>query len=244
MDWPWSSATDFRANYFQVARSGVRGMSKRSIWRLVGLLALAVALTRVVIIFNKPVAPPGDTGRDEPSAKADPGVKTSEGRKGNPEQESGTNRKPSGAALASGNRFAAEQAAKTWDAMVRQLAETNSAPTEERIVQVKEAFDCLGKADQMDGMRLALNLLPDEQFPCLYGILFDKSENAEILDAIFSDALNRPEEIKLPAMKILAMDKQHPMFFESARILDATGELEPKVESDEKAESPEQGHAE
>lgn len=215
-------------------------MTKRSIWMLVGLLAAALALTLAVIVFDKPVAPPCHADREAPPTQTAYGANTSAGRKGNPHQESVQGGQPSGA----GGGFSAAQAAKIWDAMVRQFAETNSAPTEERIVRVKEAFDRLDKADQMAGMRLALNLLPDEQFPCLYGILFDKSENAEILDAIFSDALNRPEEIKLPAMKILAMDKQHPMFFESARILDATGELEPKVESDEKAESPEQEHAE
>jgi len=44
--------------------------------------------------------------------------------------------------------------------------------------------------------------LPDEQFPALYGLLFDKTQDFEVLDEIFSDALNRPEEIKVPLMKI------------------------------------------
>jgi hypothetical protein len=67
---------------------------------------------------------------------------------------------------------------------------------------------------------MALNLIPDEQFFVLYPILYDKGEPEEVLDAIFSDALNRDEEIKIPLMKELRKDKTHPMFFESARILD------------------------
>ncbi|MDD4017422.1 MAG: hypothetical protein PHV28_05705 [Kiritimatiellae bacterium] len=121
---------------------------------------------------------------------------------------------------------AAEKAVEAWETLVDQMAEMTDAPTRERRASVKEAFDKLGKAYQMDAIQTALNLLPDEQFTSLYGILFDKQENPEVLEEIFNDALNRPEEIKVPLMKELAKDKTHPMFFESARILDATGELD------------------
>ena len=80
----------------------------------------------------------------------------------------------------------------------------------------------------MDGIHRSLNLFPDEQFPSLYAILYDKTENPEVLDAIFSDALNRPEELKNPLMKELVKDNEHPCFFESARILDVIGELDAK----------------
>ena len=134
---------------------------------------------------------------------------------------------------------AAEKAVEAWETLVDQMAEMTDAPTRERRASVKEAFDKLGKADQMEAIQTALNLLPDEQFTSLYGILFDKQENPEVLDEIFNDALNRPEEIKVPLMKELAKDKTHPMFFESARILDATGELDKMAGEGEKPEAPE-----
>jgi len=125
-----------------------------------------------------------------------------------------------------GTGTAAEKAVEAWETLVDQMAEMTDAPTRERRASVKEAFDKLAKADQMDAVQMALNLLPDEQFTSLYGILFDKQGDPEVLDEIFNDALNRPEEIKVPLMKELAKDKNHPLFFESARILDATGELD------------------
>jgi hypothetical protein len=121
---------------------------------------------------------------------------------------------------------AAEKAVEAWEGLVDALAESKDVPTHERMMSVKEAFDAVAKKDQMDAIHTALNLVPDEQFAALYAILFDKQESEDVLDAIFSDALNRPEEIKVPLMKELAKDKTHPMYFESARILDATGELE------------------
>ena len=127
-----------------------------------------------------------------------------------------------------GKRTPREKAVETWEALVDQLAKQKDVSPAEQAPRVKEAFDQLDKADQMDGIQRSLNLLPDEQFPVLYAILYDKKENPEVLDAIFSDALNRPEELKNPLMKELVKDKEHPCFFESARILDVIGELEPK----------------
>jgi len=121
-----------------------------------------------------------------------------------------------------------EKAVEAWETLVDQLAEQKDASPQEQAARVKEAFDKLDKEDQMDGIHRSLNLLPDEQFPALYAILYDKTEDAEVLDAIFSDALNRPEELKNPLMKELVKDKEHPCFFESARILDVIGELDTK----------------
>ena len=113
-----------------------------------------------------------------------------------------------------------EQALAAWESLVDQVIEQKDVPADAQAKRVKEAFDRLNEEDQMDGIRRVLNLLPDERFPVLYAILYDKTENAEVLDAIFSDALNRPDEIKNPLMKELRQDREHPLFFESARILD------------------------
>lgn len=123
-------------------------------------------------------------------------------------------------------KTAREQAVESWDALIDTLAEQPAAPTPEQAQRVKESLHKLDKEDQLDGVQNALNLLPDEQFAVLYPVLFDKTENPEILDAIFSDALNRDEELKVPLMKELYKDKTHPMYTEAARILDATGELD------------------
>ena len=118
-----------------------------------------------------------------------------------------------------------ERAVANWESTVDRIVAETGVPAADQAKRVKEAFDSLDKQDQMDGIRRSLNLFQDEQFPALYDILFDKAEDPDVLDAIFSDALNRPEEIKNPLMKELVKDKEHQCFFESARILDVIGEL-------------------
>lgn len=119
-----------------------------------------------------------------------------------------------------------EQARHAWESLLDHLIEHSDAPPEGQASRVKAAFDELDPDDQLDGIRLALNLLPDEQFSALESILFDNTEQSEVLDAIFSDALNRPEAIKFPLLKELRKDREHPMFFESVRILDVTETVE------------------
>lgn len=115
---------------------------------------------------------------------------------------------------------------EAWEDFIDKVSEHEGSPTRERALQVRREFDKLDKADQLDGIQTSLNLLPDEQFPLLYPILFDKTVDPDVLDAIFSDGLNHDEEIKIPMMKEIYKDKTHPMWEEAERILDATGELD------------------
>ncbi len=115
------------------------------------------------------------------------------------------------------------------------IARTN-VPVRDQVRRVKEAFDKLDKDDQLDGIRHGLNLLPDDRFAVLDAILYDKGEDPEVLDAIFSDVLNRPEEIKMPILKDLSKDREHPMFFEAARILDVVGPEEERRINETKVE--------
>ena len=113
-----------------------------------------------------------------------------------------------------------EQALSAWESAVDQVLAQPDVPAAAQAPLVKQAFDNLDPEDQMDGIHLALNLLPDEQFAALQSILYDKAEPPDALDAIFSDALNRAEEIKIPLMQKLRKDRAHPMFPESLRILE------------------------
>lgn len=231
----------------------------QSKWLIGGLLALAFGL--VVYTFVSPKAADTSVGSEEATAAVQTkrGTKTakaseqgnggkelasaakSKGAKGGTSRQGHPSKGESDIAKDDAKKdpekqAAAEKAVEAWETLVDTLAESTEPVTKERMAKVKEAFDTLDSADQMDAIQRSLNLLPDEQFTSLFGILYDKTENPEILDAIFSDALNRPEEIKVPMMKDFLFDKTHPMFFESARILDVTGELDKMAGTDDQEE--------
>jgi len=115
---------------------------------------------------------------------------------------------------------AREAAVEKWDELVDGIVELEGELSDDRCLQLKRAFNKIQEGDKRDAIRYSLNLIPDDKFVAVVSILFDKSQPEEILNLIFSDALNRDEEVKVPLMREIRKDKTHPMFFESARILD------------------------
>lgn len=72
----------------------------------------------------------------------------------------------------------------------------------------------------------ALNLIPDENVMLLAGVLMDRTQPDEIVDAIFSDILNRDEDVKLPVMRQVLKDPKHPCWEDAAWIVDVTQDAE------------------
>jgi len=92
----------------------------------------------------------------------------------------------------------------------------------------RDKFRKLPKSRQAECLQRALNLVPDENVMLLAGILFDKTQDKELLNLVFNDVLNRDEDVKKPILKEIFKDKEHPNWADTAWILDVTGELPKK----------------
>lgn len=86
--------------------------------------------------------------------------------------------------------------------------------------EMRELFSALAPEAKLENIHHAMNLLPDETFSVINGILFDTTQPSEVIAVIFHDLLNRDEAIKYPVMEEIIKNKAHPMYVESARILD------------------------
>ena len=73
----------------------------------------------------------------------------------------------------------------------------------------------------------AVNLCEDEQFADMEKVYFDPGTAKEASETIFNDALNRPDEIKLPMLAKTLRNPAHPMAAESKEILEMYLDLEP-----------------
>ncbi len=94
------------------------------------------------------------------------------------------------------------------------------------------AFKSVPKARKDECLHRALNLVSDDHVLLLAGILFDKSIDKEYLELVFNDVLNRDEEVKKLILPKIFKDKDHPCWADTAWILDVTGELPQKEESE------------
>ncbi len=198
-------------------------MNRYKLFLIVGLMTLALVFVVVALRSSKTVAPVAVS----PSAReistdvisnAKPGVKRNPVAKVAEKSESKKKTLATGVPITEAT--VRRQSVEAWEKQIDDVIARTNVPVRDQSRRVKEAFDKLDKEDQLDGIRHGLNLLPDERFAVLYDVLYDKGEDSEVLDAIFSDALNRPEAIKMPILKALRKDREHPLFFESARILD------------------------
>ena len=118
----------------------------------------------------------------------------------------------------------AEKLVEVFDALTDGWMEGKAtrAPTMKDIDAFAESFRNVPADRKDECIHRALNLIPDENVMLLAGVLMDKQQPAEIVDAIFGDILNRDEAVKLPVLKEIIKDPKHKCWKDAAWILDVT----------------------
>ena len=107
---------------------------------------------------------------------------------------------------------------KIFDGLVKLQNEGNK-PTQRQVADFKAAFDKLSDEVKLENIPHAQNLFTDVSIDCLTAILFDDKEPEDVLSSIYYDLLNRPEELKMPIIRKLAADKNHPLSEEALDLL-------------------------
>jgi predicted HicB family RNase H-like nuclease len=107
---------------------------------------------------------------------------------------------------------------KLFDGLVKLQNEGNK-PTTKQVADFKAAFDKLSDEVKLENIPHAQNLFTDVSIDYLTVILFDTKEPKDVLSSIYYDLLNRPEELKMPIIRKLAADKNHPLSEEALDLL-------------------------
>lgn len=97
--------------------------------------------------------------------------------------------------------------------------------TMDEVKRFRETFNKVPKPRRDECLHRALNLVPDENVMLLAGILFDKTQDRDVLEEIYNDLLNRDEDVKRLILREIYKDREHPCWADTAWILDVTGEL-------------------
>ena len=115
------------------------------------------------------------------------------------------------------------QNVESFYAAIEKWREPRAAePTPQEMSEFCAAFDKIPEERKIDEIHHAINLIPDENLLLLAAILFDKSQNRDVIDAIYSDILNRDESVKMPVVEKIYQDREHPCWAEAAWLLDVT----------------------
>lgn len=113
-----------------------------------------------------------------------------------------------------------------WEERLDELL-TNEADNATTVRGLVSAMRGLPPEAQEEFAAHAVNLCEDEQFGQLEGVFHNPSTAAEVSEIIFNDALNRPDEIKLPMLAKTLRNPAHPMAGEAREILEMYLDLEP-----------------
>ncbi|MGA0111274.1 MAG: hypothetical protein ACO3PN_04130, partial [Chthoniobacterales bacterium] len=122
--------------------------------------------------------------------------------------------------------FPAGPEGMAWEDRLDELlpVDTDNATTVRALVG---AMGGLPPEAQEEFVAHAANLCEDDQFNLLAGIYLDQSTPFEVVEIIFNDALNRPDEISLPLLASTLRNPAHPMAGEAKEILEMYLDLEP-----------------
>lgn len=93
-------------------------------------------------------------------------------------------------------------------------------PEAAKAAQLLEMWPGLPPDGQIEVMQHIANLLPDDRFHLLHNTFTNAQTQEVILDVIMTDALNRPNGIKLPALLEVARAEGHPKAAEAREILE------------------------
>lgn len=119
-----------------------------------------------------------------------------------------------------------EKSIDTFDALTDSWVEAEKGSVELKdIDEFVKTFKNIPPARRDECIHRALNLIPDERIMLLAGVLMDKTVDAEIIETVFQDILNRDEAVKKPILQQIFQDKTHPCWADAAYILDVTGQL-------------------
>ena len=114
----------------------------------------------------------------------------------------------------------------TWEGNLNDIltAPGDNATTARKLL---EGIPGLPAEAQEQYIAHALNLSEDADFSRVEEIYLRQNTAPSVVEAIFNDALNRPDEVKLPLMARTMAFPNHPMAGEARGVLELYLELEP-----------------
>jgi hypothetical protein len=106
-----------------------------------------------------------------------------------------------------------------WEDRLDAVLGSNSQESE-KVHQLLAMFPLLSEDGQVEVAQHLSNLVPDEEYASFGGYLTNPAIPESVLDILLSDALNRPNALKLPLLLEVARDPQNPKSGEAKDLLE------------------------
>lgn len=107
-----------------------------------------------------------------------------------------------------------------WDVIVDEIGLlSDRAVTREDQVRINQALKRVPPERRRESVQALLNMVNDDNFVIVHDLLLDRSQSPDVVQAVYHDLLNRPDEVKTPLLKEIAQDATHANALEARQIL-------------------------
>ncbi len=118
------------------------------------------------------------------------------------------------------NVVESDAALSEWDAVVDEIgALPDHAVRHEDQARVNQVLKRVPLERRRESVQALLNMVSDDNFSIVHDLLFDRSQSSDVVQTVYHDLLNRPEEVKIPLLREIAQDPIHANYSEAHRIL-------------------------
>lgn len=197
------------------------GMNSKVATVVLAIAAVAVVLAFLLMPGPEPAAPPA-------ADKLKSAAGSPMARPANPDRltESSLGEGPRSVPTVAASTTDASTGSMAWEDRLDELL-TNEADNATTVRGLVSSMRGLPPEAQEEFAAHAVNLCEDEQFGQLEAVYYNSATPTEVSEIIFNDALNRPDEIKLPMLAKTLRNPVHPMAGEAREILEMYLDLEP-----------------
>lgn len=106
-----------------------------------------------------------------------------------------------------------------WDRKLEAVLSQNEKNPKQAVLLLLNMLPTLKEDEQPEAADHAANLLEDEDYASVMPQLVNPKLPEEVIDIFYTDLLNRPDEVKLPAMLEVAKRPDHPYHEEAKETL-------------------------
>lgn len=179
----------------------------------VALLLSAIVVGIGVVRLVSPEAPTAmrETEREDAELEAPRARQIDEVEPSYPDEASREGESEGAASVEESTPTLSETLGDSFFSNLERIRDLEEPLGETGVAAFKAMFDALDADEKDSYAHHAANLVPDENIACLKAILMDALEPQEVLETIYYDLLNRPEEVKTPILREVAEVENHPL---------------------------------
>jgi hypothetical protein len=189
---------------------------------LIGIGAVAAVLVAAIAFLRRSPGPAesGVAVAPEPAVATRPAPPSPSPVRPAPTQPSAHTASPPAISPAAVATSVPPSESTNWEQRVDTILGSDQIDEAKKAEELLALFPNLPEEGQLEAIQHISNLLPDDRYAAITPMLTSAQTSEAVLEVLLTDLLNRPNELKLPALLQVARTPDHPKAADARDILE------------------------